>query len=647
MATLSDQLTDVRRRMRGREQVVAELVAGARAAMPIVTFLTGIPGIGKSTVLGLVAESARAEGVSVIELDCGAIEPTDVGVFDAVGRALGARPTSLAEVSAALDSAGSPLLVLLDSYERWRLIDTWVRRELVPALPAQARVIVASRYAPPGPWRYEPTWLRACRVVELGPLASDEAIAFLEAEGVAPEAALRINAIVRGHPLALALAVGALRDRSDATTEAAASEAVTQALADIFVGAVRDAELREALEAASVTRRTTLPLLEAQLGEPEAARDAYGRLARLPFVRENWDGLAVHEAVKQAGSSRLRASNPGRHRELRRAAWRHLKRETRGVGETELWRYTADILYLLENPALRSGFFPTSAESVVLEPAEASDLPALRAISDAQDGPEGTAILDAWFELCPQGVRVLRDREGAIVGFRLSGMVQEIDERLDAFDPLLAACRRDVAQSDEPELLAYFLRRWLDHRLGEDPSDVQALCWIECKSTYLKYRPNLGRVYLGMENVEQYQDVLRVFGFSEVAHAEATIGKKCVRLVGQRMGEESVDGWLARIVAVELGLDPAGLLDEASRELTVGGRQISLTPLEFELMRVLAECRGQAVSHADLVERVWGYRYTGASNVDAVVVRGLRAKLGEQASLIETVRGVGYRLRAD
>jgi DNA-binding response OmpR family regulator len=118
-----------------------------------------------------------------------------------------------------------------------------------------------------------------------------------------------------------------------------------------------------------------------------------------------------------------------------------------------------------------------------------------------------------------------------------------------------------------------------------------------------------------------------------------------MRSVAQHMGEGSVDGWLARIVAVELGIDPTGMLDESARQLLLDGERISLTALEFEVMRFLAERRGQAVSHAELVEGVWGYRYTGESNVDAVVVRGLRTKLGERASLIETVRGRGYRLR--
>jgi two-component system alkaline phosphatase synthesis response regulator PhoP len=51
------------------------------------------------------------------------------------------------------------------------------------------------------------------------------------------------------------------------------------------------------------------------------------------------------------------------------------------------------------------------------------------------------------------------------------------------------------------------------------------------------------------------------------------------------------------------------------------------------------------VPREDLIRDVWGHEWTGGSNVVEVVVSGLRKKLGERASSLETVRGVGYRLR--
>ena len=55
---------------------------------------------------------------------------------------------------------------------------------------------------------------------------------------------------------------------------------------------------------------------------------------------------------------------------------------------------------------------------------------------------------------------------------------------------------------------------------------------------------------------------------------------------------------------------------------------------------------GEAVSRSELLGNVWGHDYDGGSNVVDAVVRGLRKKCGEHADILETVRGVGYRLRA-
>jgi DNA-binding response OmpR family regulator len=110
-------------------------------------------------------------------------------------------------------------------------------------------------------------------------------------------------------------------------------------------------------------------------------------------------------------------------------------------------------------------------------------------------------------------------------------------------------------------------------------------------------------------------------------------------------GPSSVDGWLAKLVASELGVDGDGLLDSAARELVLNGRRVSLTKLEFGVMEYLQMHVGQAVPRIAFLENVWEQTYDGGSNVVDVVIRALRKKLGDKASVIETVQGVGYRLR--
>jgi two-component system catabolic regulation response regulator CreB len=78
------------------------------------------------------------------------------------------------------------------------------------------------------------------------------------------------------------------------------------------------------------------------------------------------------------------------------------------------------------------------------------------------------------------------------------------------------------------------------------------------------------------------------------------------------------------------------------------GREVALTKIEFDLLAVLAEAPGRVRSRGQLVERVWGTSYALTERTVDSHFKGLRRKLeeaGAPANLIETVRGVGFKLR--
>lgn len=89
-------------------------------------------------------------------------------------------------------------------------------------------------------------------------------------------------------------------------------------------------------------------------------------------------------------------------------------------------------------------------------------------------------------------------------------------------------------------------------------------------------------------------------------------------------------------------------LDTLRHRVTVGEREVQLAPREFELLRMLMANRGAVLNRELLLEKVWGYDYAGDTRtVDVHVVR-LRQKLEPDPAhptYIETVRGVGYRMR--
>ncbi|MFZ5814912.1 MAG: response regulator transcription factor [Bacillota bacterium] len=88
-------------------------------------------------------------------------------------------------------------------------------------------------------------------------------------------------------------------------------------------------------------------------------------------------------------------------------------------------------------------------------------------------------------------------------------------------------------------------------------------------------------------------------------------------------------------------------LDTASREAYRGSRAIELTAKEFELLALFMNHPRQVLTRDLLMEKVWGYDYSGESNVLEVYVGYLRQKLeaGGEPRLIQTVRGVGYVLK--
>ena len=101
--------------------------------------------------------------------------------------------------------------------------------------------------------------------------------------------------------------------------------------------------------------------------------------------------------------------------------------------------------------------------------------------------------------------------------------------------------------------------------------------------------------------------------------------------------------------AAEDKLFTAGSLavDVKRRAVTVDGEPVILTYKEFELLCYLLENRGVVLSRNQILTKIWDYNYSGETRTVDVHIRTLRQKLGDAGALIETVRGVGYRLAQD
>jgi hypothetical protein len=627
----------------GRKQELSLLREALRGSGPAVVYLYGIAGIGKYRLLSAFAERARKQNATVLVLDCRAVEPTEYGFLRALGSRFGRNFGSAEYAAKSLGSIGSRVVLALDHYEVLKLLDAWLRQNFIPRLSSTVRLILADREAPVPAWAATPGWQGLFQTIELNALSAQDSVSLLSCLGLSESRAMRINQVAQGHPLALTLAASSLANREDPVFEDLAIHRVIQELTQLYLSEITDPLTRRALEAACVLRRITVSLLRAMLPDTPP-QDAFSRLRSLPFVHISLDGLHINDSVKQVMATTLRAIDPSKYRDYRRAAWSQLRTELAEAPAADLWRYTPDMLYLLENPVIREAFFPSGAQAYALEPARRQDGDAIRAICERHEGAESLSFLWEWWKASPHAFSVARDRSGKTVGFYCLCESDAVGESVARQDPVVRAWLKHLRNDPLPKNeTALFLRRWLSEEEGELPSGIQAACWLDIKRTYLALRPRLRRVYLALQDLAPYGPAAQSLGFVPVPEANINLGGRTYYSAMLDFGPASVDGWFARLVAAELGVATSEMLDVEARELVIDDSRVQLTRLEFAVFRYLRERTGKAVAREALIRDVWGHKYDVGSNVVDAVIKNLRKKLGKHAESIETIAGFGYK----
>jgi hypothetical protein len=642
---LRDRLSQqAARNLVGRTQEISHLLHLLIEQDTPVVFVHGIGGIGKSTLLEAFAVEAQTLGAVVIRLDCRTIKPSEAGFLHELNSAIGGDSTDVEQIALRLSQLGERVILALDTYEVFRMMDTWLRQVFIPALHENVRVIFSGREAPVAAWYTTPGWQGMFQSVLLGPLSNTDAEELLLRCSVAETDTQRVILFTHGHPLALKLAAATIAERPDLSLKEVESQHVVTELTELYLSDVTDPLARVTLEAASVLRRTTPSLLGAMLPDI-ALNDAYERLQALPFVDSASDGLIIHDLVQQAQqaiATRFRAADPERYYNYRRSAWNQLRSEFSVGSRATIWRYTADMIYLIDHPGIHEAFFPSDTHLYAVEQATPEDEAAICAITLRHDGPEMLNLIQHWWNLVPEAFFVARGRHSEVAGYYCLIHVQQLRNRLQFNDAITGLWWQHLQSNPIPDSqLALFSVRIIAAETGENPSAVQGSLWLDIKRTYMEY-PQSRLVYTVFQP-KLWIPVLSQAGFRHI-DSIALDGKDYTTMVND-FGPQLVPGWMAGLVDTQLGISPSVVLNVESRELVVGNKRVGLTPLEFNLFHYLTQHEGKAVSRDELLNTVWGYDYDGGSNVVDAMMRSLRKKLGENASCIETVAGVGYKLR--
>ena len=154
---------------------------------------------------------------------------------------------------------------------------------------------------------------------------------------------------------------------------------------------------------------------------------------------------------------------------------------------------------------------------------------------------------------------------GASAGSAIMVGASELNDAVVAADPVAAVWHRDVAARGAASAL--FCRRWLDRDVGESPSASQAASWVDLKRTYMEMRGTLQWVYTAVANLEPYAEVATKLGFRPLPDPTAEVGGQVLHSVILDMGPGSVDAWLADLVGAEITAEEI----RASKMLDVDG----------------------------------------------------------------------------
>jgi hypothetical protein len=428
MARLGDVVDDVRwRGFVGRAAEIASFDGALAGRSPRrVLFVHGPGGVGKTTLLlHLRGHAGRARRPAVY-LDAREIEPSPEGFRQAVA-------------PAGLDA---PVL-LVDGYERLTPIDAWLRRDLIPSLPATSVVVLAGREPPAPAWRTDQGWRPLLAVHPLGNLDDADSAALLDRAGVTGPDRDRIVRLGRGHPLALALLADAALTGDVPGSIADAPDIVSALMASLVLQAPSDAHLI-GLATCAKALLTTEDLLRRTVGDE--APQVWSWLRDRPFVAARPHGLTPHDLTRDVLDAEFELRSPDRYQRLHRIVHDYVVAGLRTSTGMQRQLLAQHLAHLHRHGPFSAQFRTMRAQgSVAVMPARPEELARVAELIGHSMGAASARLAREWFAERPDGAGVVRS-DGGIAGFVYHASCPT-GSALERRDPVVRAILDHVAQT--------------------------------------------------------------------------------------------------------------------------------------------------------------------------------------------------------
>jgi hypothetical protein len=513
---------------RDAERALLDGALSGGADAPVLVYLHGPGGIGKSSLLRHAAHRAEQAGRPVVHLDV---------------RFLDAEPRRLEE-AAALACTDPGAVLLLDSFEHCQALEPWLRDTFLPRLADGVLVVLASRVAPDPEWSLDPGWSPLFAELAVRPLDGARSDELLAARGVPVELRPRLVAFAGGSPLALSLAASVPAAGTGRPWEPTGDVLTT--LVARLVGDLPSAAHRRALEVLAQAYVTREPLLRAVLGAEDAA-ELFGWLRRLPYVEATPEGLHPHDAVRSTLEADLRWRDPERYDDVRVRVSVAALEEVRAAPESTALVRVAEWMFLFRDQGGMPDHYDWRAHPHIEDsPLAPADVPAVLRLAEEAEGPESAAVAGYWVRRQPAAFRVYRSAGSATpVAFMAVLQLDAPSAEDRAADPVVAAVLDHVdatAPVGAGEHLA--VRRFaVQPGRHQQPSPVMDLISRRTIAAEMRAR---GRAvtFTVFEDAERWREYLTGARLLEVAVVD--VGGRQQHVFGRDWRREPVERWVER-----------------------------------------------------------------------------------------------------
>lgn len=503
---LAERLGAARRsRFVGREAELALFRTALLQENPpfVVLHIHGPGGVGKTALLRTYAQLAVDAGCVAIYLDGRGLEPSPAGFLRAVAQILGNADTGTPPSIPEWPARG---VLLLDTYETFVSLDSWLRESLLPQLPDHWLVVIAGRTPPAAAWSTDLDWGEFTRIISLRNLRPEETQTFLATRGIPEQHHAELLAVTHGHPLALCLVADALAQSGRGVEINLRNEPdIVRTLLERFLSEIPSIKHRLALEICVMAWATTESLLAAILGE-EDAYITFEWLRRLSFIEQGSQGLFPHDLAREVLDVDFRWRNADAHRDLYRQLVAHLYERLLQAESMQQQRMWFDILFMARhNPYMKPYFDWQALGGSYAEAATAADMAAILAMVEAHEGRDQAQLAAYWWQRQPRAFLVYR-QANQVIGFMAHLALHMATAEDIAVDPALApalafAERYGPVRAGEEMM---YLRFWMGRDAHQGVSPAINLTAINA-SIYWTTHPKLAWNFIAVADPDYLQ----------------------------------------------------------------------------------------------------------------------------------------------